>query len=89
MLALPADQLQALARTDLARRLGVPAEQVSLVREQQVMWPDASLGCPVAGLSYQPNRSKGYVFEFSCRGRNYTYHTDLHRVFPCPPLESE
>lgn len=88
MLALPVDQLQALAKADLARRLGAQVEQISLVRTQSVMWPDASLGCRVAGQSYQPTKSKGYVFEFSCSGRTYNYHADFHRVLPCPPLES-
>lgn len=89
MLALPLEQLQTLARADLARRLGVPVEQISLARTQSVMWPDASLGCPVAGQSYEPAQSKGQVFEFTYRGRAYTYHTDLRRVFPCPPLETK
>ncbi len=89
MLALPLEQLQTLARADLARRLGVPVEQISLARTQSAMWPDTSLGCPVAGQSYEPAQSKGQVFEFTYRGRAYTYHTDLRRVFPCPPLETK
>ncbi len=89
MLALPLEQLRRLASADLARRLEVPVEQISLARTQSVIWPDASLGCPVTGQSYERAQSKGHVFEFTHRGRVYTYHTDLRRVFPCPPLERE
>ncbi len=37
---------------DLAVRLGLPLERVSLVSEQQVTWPSGALGCPQPDMSY-------------------------------------
>lgn len=86
-LALPLDHLRTFARTDLARRLQVPSDQVQSTEARQVVWRDASLGCPEPGQTYKPAATKGYVLELSYHGRAYTYHTDTHRVFPCPALE--
>ncbi|HUO83104.1 MAG TPA: hypothetical protein VM616_09640 [Gammaproteobacteria bacterium] len=88
-LAVPVEHLQTLARADLARRVGVPLEEVTLTGSYAVVWPDASLGCPERGRSYEPTQTKGHVLSFAWRGRSYRYHTDLHRVAPCPPIEPE
>lgn len=82
-------QLEALARADLAQRLGVPADAILLVGARPVEWPDASLGC-AAGEEVKPGgASKGYVITLDHAGRQYTYHTDLRQAIPCPPIESQ
>jgi hypothetical protein len=86
-LAIPLEHLKTLARADLARRLGVAVEEVSLTRTESVVWPDTSLGCPEPGQTYQPEAAKGFVLEYSCRGRSFAYHTDRFRLLPCPPVE--
>ena len=85
-------QLEALARADLAHRLGAQADQVSLVRTWPVEWPDATLGCAKAEEASASGASKGFakgfVITLAHRGREYTYHADLRQVIPCPPIES-
>lgn len=88
-LAMPLERLQSLARADLARRLGVPVEQVSFTGAQPVVWRDSNLGCPQEGQSYETAATKGYVLGLSYRGRVYAYHTDRYRLLPCPPFANE
>lgn len=83
-------QLASLARADLAHRLGVPAEQVSIVRTRPVEWPDATLGgCANADMAPGTGRSKGFVIALAHRSREYTYHADLRQAVPCPPIERQ
>ena len=43
---------QTRARAVLAARLMSLAETLTLVNDEAVQWPDASLGCPREGMSY-------------------------------------
>ena len=72
------------ARRDLAARLGVEEQQVVVSGATQTAWEDLSLGCPKPGVTYTPQRVAGYIIRLRHGGREYTYHTDLEQVFPCP-----
>src|SRR5687767_2291521 len=37
---------------DLARRLALSLDQITLVSAEAVVWPDAGLGCPQPGMAY-------------------------------------
>lgn len=74
------------ARQDLATRLGVPVEDIRLVSAESRSWEDSSLGCPVEDESYLPGNVTGYVLTLAHRGQSFTYHTDLSRTIPCPPI---
>jgi len=81
---------QALAaRRDLAGRLAVPEEAVRLVAARASRWDDSSLGCPVEGEVYRAGPIEGYVLTLEHAGRRYTYHTDLARTIPCPPITAD
>jgi hypothetical protein len=86
---LTPDHMQELARLDLARRLGVSAEEVSLTSAKPVVWQDLSLGCPEPGQSYKAVPVEGHVLSLVYRGRTYTYHADRYRVLPCPPFQEQ
>jgi hypothetical protein len=81
------EELQQLARENLAQRLGVALDQITVARTKSVEWTDESLGCPQPSERYSRRRSKGYVFELKYRDTAYLYHSDLRRVLPCPPIE--
>jgi len=85
-LGLSLEHLQSLARADLARRLGVPVEQVSFTGAQPAEWRDSNLGCRQEGQLAETAATKGYVLGLSYRGRVYLYHTDRYRLLPCPPV---
>jgi hypothetical protein len=83
------ERMETLARADLARRLGVSADKVSVESAKPVVWQDLSLGCPEPGQSYKAVPVQGHVLSLVYGGRTYTYHTDRYRVFPCPPFEAD
>ncbi|MFQ6001453.1 MAG: hypothetical protein ACE5LG_07255 [Anaerolineae bacterium] len=69
-----------LAKGDLARRLGVRVEEVTLVSAEAVEWPDASLGNPQPGMVYAQVITPGYKIILSAGGQEYEYHSDQERV---------
>ena len=83
------ERMESLARADLARRLGITAEQIAVTEARPVVWQDLSLGCPEPGETYKAVPVKGNVLTLTYHGRTYTYHTDRYRVFPCPPFQKD
>jgi hypothetical protein len=71
------------AASDLARQLGVAAQEIQLVAVEAVQWPDASLGCPEPGMSYAQMIVPGYRIVLTAKGHEYEYHADLTRAIPC------
>ncbi len=75
--ALPggADTLVDLAKTDLAERLDIKIDAITLVSYEDVVWSDSSLGCPQPGMAYLqvPKDGSRIVLEFE--GTTYDYHT--------------
>jgi hypothetical protein len=86
-LDVPENHLKTIAMKDLASRLGVPEEQISVASSREVLWSDASLGCPAPGQQYAQIETEGYVFELRYRERTYSYHSDLQHAIPCPAIE--
>lgn len=82
--AAPADGPAADAVRDLSARLGVPPEQVTVVRVEEVTWRDSSLGCPQPGMVYLQVLTPGTRIELSAEGRTYVYHAgDRRAAFLC------
>jgi len=66
-----------LAKTDLAQRLSVAANQITVVSSEYVDWPDSSLGCPEPGMAYSQVITPGYRFILQYGQKQYDYHTGL------------
>jgi len=79
----------AIARKDLAHKLGVDESQIMIAAARGTTWTDASLGCPEPGVEYPETRSEGFVLTLRHGGRNFTYHTDLDRVIACPEIAED
>jgi len=77
------------ARKDLASRLGVTEREILFLSGEGKTWNDGSLGCPEPGVMYAQAQVHGWVLAFGYRQRVYTYHTDLNRTIPCPPIAAE
>lgn len=73
------------ARSDLARRLSVPAERIEVVEVRSVVWPDGSLGCPQPGMRYIQVLTDGALILLRYEGRTYEYHSGGSR----PPFLCE
>jgi len=78
-----ADSVFRRARRDLVARLDVPEAEVQTRSVKTTTWPDTSLGCPVAGQTYEQRPTKGYVIELKHRGKIYRYHADTTRFVAC------
>ena len=77
------------ARKDLASRLGVKENEIKFSSAQERTWDDAGLGCPEPGKTYPPGKVTGWVLTLAHAKREFTYHTDLHRTIPCPPITGQ
>ncbi len=68
--------LELLAANYLAGKLGVGANELTLVRSNATEWPDASLGCPKPGTMYAQAITPGYEITFEHQGSNYAVHSN-------------
>ena len=69
------NELQSRARMVLAARLSVPAESLTLINDEAVQWPDASLGCPQGGMMYAQVITPGRRMTFRHNENTYEVHT--------------
>jgi hypothetical protein len=65
---------------DLAARLGIEPDQVTVVRVEEVTWRDSSLGCPKPGRSYLQVLTDGQRIVLEAGGRIYEYHSGRQRA---------
>ena len=65
------------ARADLAEKLKVDPEMITVTKMKSETWPDSSLGCPVAGEHYTQGPFEGLVINMTCRDRQYEYRVAL------------
>jgi len=80
-----------LAVEDLAARTGLAVEQITVVRNEEVTWPDGSLGCAKAGMNYVTMLVPGHLIVLDASGTTYEYHAaQREAAFLCndpqPPL---
>ena len=64
----------AAAMNDLAKRLGIDAEDVAVVSAEEVTWSDASIGCPEPGKMYAQMLVPGSLIVLEADGKQYEYH---------------
>lgn len=69
------------ASEDLANRLAISSEQISLLEITEVEWSDSSLDCPQPGMSYLQVITPGYRIVLQANGQSYNYHTNRDAYF--------
>jgi hypothetical protein len=80
-----AERVVRRAIEDLAQRLGLDGDRISLVTVEAVEWSDASLGCPQPGMVYAQVIVPGFRVKLEAGGQEYTYHSDAGQlVVLCP-----
>ena len=80
-----AAELLAIAQRRLAGRFEIPTRRVRLVEMQATVWPDASLGCPIGGETYEVVAIDGYRLTVTVADENYIFHTAFDRLIECAP----
>jgi hypothetical protein len=62
------------AKQDLAQRLFISIDQISVVQAREVIWQDTSLGCPQPGMYYLQVVLSGYLIRLAANHGQYEYH---------------
>jgi hypothetical protein len=71
-----------VAVADLAERLQIDPEQVTLRSLDPVVWPDAGLGCPQPEVQYAQVPVEGARIRLEVDGVTYDYHAGGGRPEP-------
>lgn len=74
-------QLLSDIQADLAQRSGVAASDQTIVRAEQVIWPDGSLGCPEPGQAYTQATVDGYWVVIEAVGKSWDYRASATGFF--------
>lgn len=78
------------ALADLAERLEISKDEITVVSVEQVDWPDSSIGCPKPGEAYLTVIVPGYQIVLEAAGTKYDYHAgDKGKVFLCEPTTTQ
>ena len=85
------NELVIQAKTDLAERLLIEADQIELIQFKAVVWPDSSLGCPQPGMAYAEVITPGYLIILYADNKEYEYHASkgtlvIYCENPTPPI---
>lgn len=67
------------AKRDLADRMNIAGDRIKLLEVKEVVWPDASLGCPQPGMKYKQIPSDGLLIRLGVKRRVYRYHSGANR----------
>jgi hypothetical protein len=78
------DRLVAMAKENLAQRLEIGADDVTVKDIEATEFPDASLGVPELGQMYAQVVTPGYIILLEVDGRVYRYHGAEQRLVFVP-----
>lgn len=88
--APPVEKFVALTKQDLATRLGIEVDKITLVKTAEKLWLNAALGCPRPGVFYVQGRVPGFQIWLEVEGNEYVYNTDFNgAVILCPELNPD
>jgi hypothetical protein len=83
----PVEKFVSLSKKDLAERLQIDTEEILLVKNAEMLWLNAALGCPRPGKVYPTGRVPGFQIWLEVEGTQYIYNTDFNdSVILCPEL---
>jgi len=72
----PVEKFVDLSKKDLANRLQLDIDKISLTKTEEIIWPDSALGCPAPGKVYAQGKVPGFQIWLQADDVEYTYHTD-------------
>ena len=72
------------AREDLAKRLSISLDLVTIVDARDVTWPNSSMGCPQPGMVYADVLTPGYLIILHATDQDFEYHAGKNaEIFYC------
>lgn len=79
-MAYSKEEAVALARRDLAARLGLPESEVSADSVEEADFPNSALGAPTRGEMSAMMITSGWRIRLGARGHSYEYRADRNQV---------
>ena len=81
-----------IAKENLAQWLSIAKYQINVVEAREVVWSNASLGCPQPGMLYAEVLTPGFLILLNVNGQDYEYHAGknsdaFYCENPSPPVE--
>lgn len=87
--AMTLDQQIVFARQELADRLGVSLDSITISGARNVNWSSGALGCPKPGMSYTEALVPGVLIFLDSGGKTYGYHARKeNKPFYCPTKQA-
>ncbi|MDX2416298.1 MAG: hypothetical protein QNK19_02435 [Xanthomonadales bacterium] len=87
--AVRLDNLKKMATADLADKLGIEPQEITVVEHQTMIWPDTNFGCSTGSEPAVVKTIRGYGIKLEYRGQTFEYRTSQSKVMPCPPIVTE
>ncbi len=81
--------LEKAAVADLAKRLGIDKEGISIAESKPAIWPDTRMGCGGVVEDSERIQVRGYSMSLEFNGRTFEYRTDQTQVQPCPDIATD
>jgi hypothetical protein len=70
-----------LAIADLASRLSLDLQLVTVKSAESITWPNSALGCPQPDKVYAQGLVPGFRIKLLAGGTEYVYHTDRNGTY--------
>jgi hypothetical protein len=77
-----------LAKADLAQRLDIDPDEITVQSVEPTEFPDASLGVPEPGTAYAQVVTPGYIIDLAAAGQTYRYHASDARIVAVPEAQN-
>ena len=78
-----AAEFVALARRRVQTAVEVDSDEISLVSVRAYRWTDTSLGCPLAGNTYESAEVDGYRIVLETSDETFIFHTSFEQLVSC------
>jgi hypothetical protein len=86
----PIEKFIDLSKKDLANRQQIAVEKITLAKTEEILWPNAALGCPAPGKVYAQGKVSGLKIWLEAEGIEYIYHADFAgQIILCPELNPD
>ena len=83
------DQIE-FSKIELAQRLGIEPESITLSGAREVNWRSGALGCPKPGMNYTQALVPGVLIILTVGKEAHSYHAKLGgKPFYCPRERAE
>jgi hypothetical protein len=84
------DQMIGFSSSDLAKRLGIEPDSITLLGAHEVKWRSGALGCPEPGMNYTQAIVPGLLILLKAGAKQYNYHAKIDgKPFYCPRERAE